>query len=117
MSTGIDLAGSQVLNRFIPALGGGSGSGSTGSAVLGAIGMANPWIAVGTTLLSGMLSQKDQSGANAAGGASQLNTSGWVVGEGDATGGALSTVPTIPWYVWVIAIGGVVYVARKKRGI
>jgi len=118
MSAGVDIMNSGIFDKLMP-IAGGSGSlgsvGSMGSSVLSGLSSTNPWV-LGANLLGGMLSNRDTSAANAAGGASQLNTSGWVVGEGDATGGTLSSVPTIPWYAWV-AVAVVTYaVIRKKKG-
>ncbi len=80
------------------------------------------WLNLGSTVLSGMLgggSKSDASagGSQSAGGA--LNTSGWVVGAGDASGGALDAalsgegMPEIPWYGW--AIGALVVAVLIKR--
>lgn len=50
-----------------------------------------------------------------------INSSGWVVGNGDASGGQLSQAfgGSLPWYAWasVAAVGAAyIYYKRKKRG-
>lgn len=51
-----------------------------------------------------------------------INSSGWVVGRGNATGGTLSSTSgaRLPWYAWA-SIGSVViafayYGSKRKKG-
>ena len=113
MGASIDIMNSGVFDKLLPV----TSSGSTGSSVLSSVlgSGGNPWVALGANVLGGLLSNRDSSGAQSVGGASQLNTSGWVVGDGEANGGDLSSVPTIPWYVW-IAVAGLAYVVLRKKG-
>lgn len=91
-----------------------TGAGGAGS-VLGSLGVlasGNPW-AAGLQFLSGVLAgDTSQSGAASQG---QLNTSGWVVGEGDAQGGKLDAAngAGLPWYVW--PLGALLVVAVLKK--
>lgn len=66
-----------------------------------------------------MFGGSDTSSAQSQSGAS-INSSGWVVGEGDAVGGTLSSANAgiLPWYAWVsLAFVGMAFVHyRKKRG-
>lgn len=91
------------------------------SAVLGAVG--GDWLGVGLKLLGGGglfgSSKTSQSGA-ASTSNTALNTSGWVIGEGDAQGGSLSTdTPTlanVPWWGWaVFTLVGVAIIKKANK--
>lgn len=96
----------------------GAAGGSLIDSIFGSLS-GNPlgWLNAGSSLL-GVLGGGRKIKQSAAAGAaeSQLNTSGWVVGEGDADGGTLerSNGVSAPWYVWVA--GTVLIVAVIKRG-
>lgn len=47
-----------------------------------------------------------------------INSSGWVVGQGDANGGRMTNGGGFPWYAWAaIASAAAAFVYyRKKRG-
>lgn len=101
------------------ALGGAAGEVMSGSSVAGMAASAlipgAGWVQLGLSLLSGMMQgDTSQSGAGSMG-ESQLNTSGWVVGEGDANGGGLSSshAGAWPWYVWAALTLGAVVLIRK----
>ncbi len=96
------------------------------SAVIGAAAIpGGGWLQLGMSLLGGLGggSKLTQSGAGGAS-AGSLNTSGWTVGNGDATGGDLKStssaasapfsVASIPWYGWVA--GALVAIAIIKGG-
>lgn len=108
---GIDLMGSDPWGSIVQGddkigdiLGGGSIAG---------LDPTGGWLSLGVKLLSG---KSEVSGA--AGNAdSLLNTSGFVVGEGDAEGGTLSSerIAALPWYAW--AAGALVAIAIIKRAV
>lgn len=106
MAASIDLGGLDPWGT-IGAAGGSSGGSSGGSAALdmlsGAAGLAVPglgWAQLGMQVLGGLMSG-DSTQSGAASGA-ELNTSGWVVGDGEAAGGDLSASRgfNIPWWGW-----------------
>lgn len=49
-----------------------------------------------------------------------FNSSGWVVGKGNASGGGLSASQStgLPWYAWatLAAVGASYFYYKKKRG-
>lgn len=99
---GVDLTGFDPWTSVGGAvLGGGGGDKAsdligTASTVLSG---GNPLIGIGMKLLSGALFGGDSSQSGAAGsGQTGLDTSGWVLGHGNATGGNLSG--GLPWYGW-----------------
>lgn len=88
---------------------------SIASAAASALVPGVGWVQLGLSLLGGMMQgDTTQSGAGSMG-ESQLNTSGWVVGEGDANGGGLSSAHAgaWPWYVWAAITLGAVVLIRK----
>lgn len=95
--------------------GGGAAGSILGGAspVLGALG--GDWLGIGSQLLGAMLKGKSSQSAAASDSAGQLNTSGWVIGKGDAAGGTLDsrTAAAWPWYAW--AAGALVAIAIIKR--
>ena len=90
------------------------------SSVLGAVGV--DWLGVGLKLLGGGLfggSKTKQSGAASTSNGA-LNTSGWVLGEGDAQGGSLSTdtpsLVNVPWWGWaVFTLAGVAIIKKANK--
>lgn len=121
---GIDLSSYDVApglgGDFMGSAAGAAGGGSLIDSIFGSVS-GNPlgWLNAGSSLLGalGGLKKSEQSGA-ATSGASQtgLNSSGWVVGKGNAQGGTLETSGGVdfPWYAW--AAGTVLIVALIKRG-
>lgn len=49
-----------------------------------------------------------------------INSSGWVVGKGNAGGGSLDTASgaALPWYAWasIAAVGAAFVYYKRKRG-
>lgn len=90
------------------------------SAVLGAAG--GDWLGLGLKVLgSGLLggSKTKQTNAGGTSGGS-LNTSGWVIGEGDAEGGSLTTstlsLSSVPWWGWAaFTLVSVAIIKRAKK--
>lgn len=76
----------------------------------------NPYAAVAGAVLDTLMSGGETSSA-AGGSSTGLNTSGWVVGEGDAQGGQLSmsNAAALPWYAW--AVGALVAIAIIKKAV
>lgn len=65
-----------------------------------------------------MFGSSDTSSAQSQATAS-INSSGWVVGQGNASGGSLDTASGagLPWYAWAsFAIVALAYWRKKKRG-
>jgi hypothetical protein len=92
-----------------------TGAGGLDAGGLAASFMSGNWIGAGLQLLGGMLQGKTDISQAGAGGAGALNTSGWVVGEGDATGGSLSDSSGggLGWQGWALLT--VVAVIMIKR--
>lgn len=113
---GIELK--EYSSKFLPNLGGAAGETMSGAGIAGMAASAlipgAGWVQLGMQVLSAMFSGSEQSAA-AAGADSQLNTSGWVVGKGDAKGGGLSSSKAAawPWYVWAALTVGAVVVIRR----
>lgn len=63
----------------------------------------------------------DQSSASSTAGLN-FNSSGWVVGNGNANGGGMSSADgglgALPWYAWasVASVVGAFFYYKKKRG-
>jgi len=110
---GVDLFGTQAVGGLFSQ---GLTSGGLGSSILSGLSAGNPWVSIGATVLGGALRDTDTSGATAGGGQGQLNTSGWVVGDGEANGGSLTATPSIPWYAWASVAVLAVLLLRKKKG-
>jgi hypothetical protein len=112
---GIDIMNSGVLDGY--AMGSTTNSGSIGSSVLGLVsdGGGGDWMGLAAKFLGGATggAMASSSQATSTGGMGQLNTSGWVVGEGDAVGGGLGGISDIPWYGWA-GIGLAVFMLIKK---
>lgn len=91
-----------------------SGDGATGGNSSGASG--NAWLQLGAAFLNNgggrMLGGGGDTSEATSGGAS-LNTSGWVVGEGDASGG--SSGMSIPWYAWAGLAAALLIIKMKQR--
>lgn len=113
---GIELK--EYSSSFLPNLGGAAGETMSGAGVAGMAASAMipgvGWVQLGMQVLSAIMSGSEQSAAGA-GADSQLNTSGWVVGKGDANGGGLSSskAGAWPWYVWAALTVGAVVIIRK----
>lgn len=111
---GIDLR--PFSDSFLPNVGnaGGSLSGAP-SAVLSSLIPGGNFLQAGLQAFS-MLAQPDTSGAAGATNGN-LNTSGWVVGKGDAEGGALtqSSGLNLPWYGWAALTVAAVLMLRGKK--
>lgn len=76
---------------------------------------ATSWLGVGLQVLKMFSGDSEQNAASSSSGG-QINSSGWVVGEGDAQGGTLATsqgLAALPWYIW--ATGALVGIAIAKR--
>lgn len=113
---GIDLKG---LDPW-PNVGGVAGGVLDGASV--AAGLATPgvgWVSVGLKLLTSMMSGDTSQQATGSSGQGQLNTSGWVVGEGDATGGRTASsnnpLAAMPWWGWAGLTMGAVILIRKAN--
>jgi hypothetical protein len=114
----IELAGADPWSSIGGSMGGAAGDVMKSAGIASMASMMVPgagWVQLGLQLLGGMM-QGDTSQAGAgSGGESQLNTSGWVVGEGDAAGGGSSSSNSgaWPWYVWAaLTVGAVVLIRR-----
>lgn len=79
--------------------------------------LSGDWMGLGIKLLG--LGQSTDISQAASGSDTLLNTSGYVIGKGNAEGGTLSTtkgsIAALPWYVW--AAGALVGIAIVKRSV
>lgn len=111
---GIDLTGKDPWG----AIGSTKAGGILGDAapVLGTIAGGGDWLSLGMSAISGIFGGAEQSAAGGSG-SSALNTSGWVIGQGNAQGGELTNIVESskkwPWYVW--AAGALVAIAIIKK--
>lgn len=76
------------------------------------------WLGVGLQALKLFSGDSTQNASSSTSGG-QVNSSGWVVGDGDAEGGTLSTstgLAALPWYVWAtVALVGVAVAKRSFK--
>lgn len=96
-------------------MGGTAGAVMNGASIVSALTPGAGWVQLGVQLLGGLMSGDSSQSATASGTDGQLNTSGWVVGKGDAQGGGLSSTNMAgwPWYVWAgLGLVGVIAVRR-----
>lgn len=74
------------------------------------------WLKLGTAFLNnggGRILGSGGDKSEAVSGGANLNTSGWVVGEGDASGGSGGV--SIPWYAWAGLAAALLYIKLKQR--
>lgn len=76
-------------------------------------------ISTGSTVLKNLFGggKSTSTGAETLAGPGQLDTSGWVIGEGDAAGGSLTgafVFSGIPVWGWVLGALVVMYAIKKK---
>lgn len=111
---GIDLTGKDPFASFMTGAGSNPIGDLLGGASIAALDPTGGFLSLGLKLLSG---KSDKSGAAGAAD-SLLNTSGYVVGEGDAMGGGLDSSKGAigfawPWWYW--AAGSLVAIAIIKK--
>lgn len=105
------VGGSVAGGKAAEMMSGAGVAGMAASAMVPGVG----WVQLGLSLLSGMMQGDNEQSGAASGTGGNLNTSGWVVGEGDADGGNLasSQAGAWPWYVWAALTVGAVVLIRK----
>lgn len=105
-----------------PNIGGAGGIGGA-SGVLGSVGSlaSGDWLGLGMKLLSGAFSGDTDQSSTGGMASGQLNTSGWVIGKGDALGGKSSLDASLTnasgaipgWLLWLGGAALVVIVVKR----